>query len=185
MSGSSRWILRLGLVHLGAILALAGCWIPVAGNDGSQYQVAIVVLPPAGEVAPPSPGATRTVSAQLLVGPSMPGNEEASIALAVRDERGSDEGWTVKIMQPAGDAGPALLRGYRERVEPGIRTASTDEAGPQGDRLAVGQPLSRLTPVIVAEPGTAGGTYLVGLELATSRDPVPTAPLVVSLSSAP
>ncbi len=181
MSGSSRSVLRWGILQLSVLLAMAGLWAPAAGSDGSQVQVAIVVLPPSGEQVAAS-GANPTVSARVSADAAKPASA-ASLDLIVVDELGTTDGWSVKIMQPTSDTAPVLLRNFADREEPlGFQPAN---AGTSGDHLALGQPLTRMTPVMVAAPGADAGTYRVGFELAAAEEVAPASPLIVSLTSAP
>ncbi len=182
MSGSSRSVLRWGILQLSVLLAMAGLWAPAAGSSGSQMQVAIVVLPPSGE-QPASSEEDPTVSARLSADAAAP--SAASLDLIVVDEHGTTDGWAVKIMQPSSEAAPVLLRQYADREEPRGLQPGRASVGASGDDLALGQPLTRMTPVIVAGPGSDAGTYHVGFELAAAEEVAPASPLIVSLSSAP
>lgn len=181
MSGSSRSVLRWGILQLSVLLAMAGLWAPAAGSDGSQVQVAIVVLPPSGEQVASS-DANPTVSARLSADAEQATSAE-SLDLIVVDELGTTDGWVVKIMQPSLDTEPVVLRDYADREEPqGVQSVIL---GASGDHLALGQPLTRMTPVIVAAHGADAGTYRIGFELAAAEEVAPASPLIVSLTSAP
>lgn len=185
MSGSPRSILRWGILQLSVILTFTGftgVWMPAAGSSGSQVQVAIVVLPPAGEQRSSTPRGDPTVSARLLADATTP---SASLDLIVVDEHGADDGWTVKIVQPSVGTAPSLLNGYQERVVPQGADAAPHSNSATGDALALGQPLTRMTPLLVSAPAAEAGTYRIGFDLAPSHDPAPVTPLIISVSSAP
>lgn len=182
MSGSPRSVIRWGILQLSVILAFTGLWMPAAGNNGSQVQVAIVVLPPGGEQRSSPPEGDPTVSVQLLADAT---TSSASLDLIVVDEHGADDGWTVKIMQPSVETAPSLLNGYQERVVPQGADDAPHSSRAGGDALALGQPLSRMTPLLVSAPGAEAGTYRIGFDLAAAQDPARVTPLIVSVSSAP
>lgn len=137
------------------------------------------------------PGPTsQTLSATLVGAPGAasagPPMDSAAFDLVVVDNRGSFGGWRVQVAQSPTANDRLWLTHYRQRAEHLAGQPLDETGGPRGRRLAIGQPLSRLTPVFVAAPGTGAGIYRVQFAVgAAPVDGLERQHLIVALPSAP
>jgi hypothetical protein len=134
--------------------------------------------------------ASQTLSATLVGAPgAVPAAqpmEAASFDLLVVDNRGSFGGWRVQVAQDPAVADPLWLTHYRQRAEHLAGQPLDETGGPRARRLAIGQPLSRLTPVFVAAPGPGAGVYRVQCAVGAAPETgIERQHLIVALPSAP
>ena len=175
-----------------------------ATESQKQLPIEIRVLPPKADPMPlqstpsdekpPSPvppmSLPGTVSAVLVNAATQPGGDrwESMLTLVVTDDRGYAAGWHVLLAAEttSPNAETMALGRYRYRTEVLAGQMTAGIAGPHGNRLAVGQPLSASPMVMVAAPGAGHGTYALRMGLTASREYVPgPTTFVLTLPSAP
>lgn len=158
---------------------------PAAAQGSTQVEIAIVVLPPSEEPEPLADMAT-TMSAMLFVGNSGQSHDDAgdaaSLDLQVVDVNGSDQGWVIKLMQPATHEAGAAQSADTFLLQAGASPEHRSSTA-HADWLSAGQPLDRMTPVLRSGAGDLAGVHRVQVDLATH--PVSGTPLVIALGAAP